>query len=123
MGTVRSRGEFVTLTLYAYDHRRRQVSSRATVTVSAADPDQDIAATVASLMPFLSRPAPSKPPADAGPSWFARFRSSPYFWPVVGVAGALVVGGAVGVGYYFGTRGSSSARNVVILPARAGGLR
>jgi hypothetical protein len=78
---------------------------------------------VASVIPFL-RELPRRPATRPQRSWLARARSSRYFWPLVG-AGAAVIGAAVGVGIYFGTResGADAGRRLVVLPAVPAGHR
>jgi hypothetical protein len=122
LGTMTSRGGSVEVILYAYDRRRHRVSTRATVTVPAQDPEVGCNEIVAALIPFLQeRPRPRPQPAGRK-SWLSRFRDSPYFWPVVG-AGAVLAVTTLGIGIYYGTRDDPDrGRQLLILPAiRVGG--
>jgi hypothetical protein len=117
---IEGRSELLKVRIYAYDGRRNRTSTRSTATISAVDPDGASEELVATLMPFLSasrivrrrpqRPRPSAP-------WFQRFRSSRFFWPVVG-AGAAIVAASIGIGIYYGVRdeGPDRRRHLLLLP-------
>lgn len=117
VATTASRDDLVTVRLQAYDAAHNRVSAAAEATISALDPDQECRNLVDGLVPFLwSRPARRVARRRA---WWERVQKWRYFWPVVGAAASVVVvGAAVGVGVYYGTRGGDDrGRNVVIFPA------
>ena len=116
--TVDSRDDVVTVNLVAYDAKHHRISSGTRTTVSALDPDRESQVLLDGLLPFLTwrrPPVVSKRPAPTG--WWNQFRASPYFWPAVGAAAAVVVT-SVSLGVYYGTRDDNdNRRNILLLPA------
>lgn len=115
LARLRPRGGLIVVKLFAYDARSDRAVSQATISVTAEDPERGCRQLVASVVPFLS--APPRRRAGEGEGWLTRARRGPYFWPAVG-AGVVIIGAAVGLGVYYGTRedGPGPGRRLVALP-------
>ena len=128
LAAVGGTDDMVTVSMFAYDGRRKKLVGKVSGTVSALDPEPECRELVNTLISSL-RAEPVKRQVVAEPeegSWFKRFRESRWFWPTVGiVAGAAVVAGTT-VGIYYGTRGTEDERDhrktLILLPAGSPGV-
>lgn len=126
LASVGGRDDMVVITLFAYDDAKKALVGKVSGTISAVDPEPECKQLVENLLAALAPPVASTQattPEPDGEPWFSRFRGSPWFWPVVGVAAAAVIAGTA-VGIYYGTREGDDwdrRQTVIILPAAAPG--
>ena len=128
LAAVGGEEDMVTVSLFAYDGRRKILAGKVSGTVSSLDPEPECRELVNTLINSL-RQEPVKRPLVAeeqGDPWYSGITKARWFWPVVGgVAGAAVVAGTT-VGIYYGTRGSGGGRDprktLILLPAGSPGV-
>jgi len=127
MAAVGGTDDMVTVSMFAYDGRRKKLVGKVSGTVSALDPEPECRELVNTLITAL-RTEPTRRPVVVEPkqeSIFKRFVDSRWFWPTIGiVAGAAVVAGTT-VGIYYGTRETEEKdhrKTLILLPAGSPGV-
>ena len=127
MAAVGGTDDMVTVSMFAYDGRRKKLVGKVSGTVSALDPEPECRELENTLITAL-RTEPTRRPVVVEPkqeSIFKRFVDSRWFWPTIGiVAGAAVVAGTT-VGIYYGTRETEEKdhrKTLILLPAGSPGV-
>jgi len=116
IGGANARGDLVELDVIAYDAVKGRVAGRVKTTVAIPEAEREASTVASSLIATMNlEVVAARPTGPKGPSWVVRFYRSKYFWPVVGgVLGAAAIGTGLGVGLYYGTRGSDRDRRFLL---------
>ncbi len=128
LASVAGEDDMITVTLFAYDGRKKKLVGKVSGSISALDPEPECRELINTIMGSLSMAPVRKPKVaqeEQGEPWFKKFRQSKWFWPAVGIAAGAVVAAGTTVGIYYGTRSNEAPdhrRTLIILPSGAPGI-